>query len=87
MMPLMRLKYRKYPKFVEAVANRHIMYNGTLDHIEKEEREGKVFVIRPESSLPVGRVEKDPEKLKSAYEIGRETAKSKLGELTEYLQK
>ena len=87
MMPLMRLKYRKYPKFVEAVANRHIMYNETLDHIEKEEREGKVFVIRPESSLPVGRVEKDPEKLKAAYEIGRETAKSKLGELTEYLQK
>ncbi|MBR6709060.1 MAG: patatin family protein [Clostridia bacterium] len=84
-MPLVRLKYRRYPKFVEAIANRHNMYNETLAYIEQREQAGELFVIRPAQELPVSRVEKDPEKLREAYEIGRKTATVQMAQITEYL--
>ena len=87
LMPLIRIKYRKYPKFVETVANRHIMYNAETKLVSEREREGSLFVIRPENPLPVGKVEKDPEKLKEAYDIGRRVMRERLEDLIEYLNK
>ena len=84
-LPLIKLKYRKYPKLVEAMAERHNMYNETLSYIEERERSGELFVIRPEEDLPVRRVEKDPEKLKAAYEIGRKTALENLNKIIDFL--
>ena len=86
-MPLIRRKYRAYPKLVEAVANRHIVYNNTLAEIDRDEQAGRLFVLRPEKPLPVSRVEKDPKKLKQAYDIGRAAAEQNLTALTAYLQK
>lgn len=77
--------YRKYPKFLKAVADRHLHYNETADYIEKQAADGKLFVIRPEEKLPVKLLERDPEKLKAAYEIGRKTALRHLDELKDYL--
>ena len=71
---------------IEAVANRHIIYNRTLDEIAKEEEAGRLFVIRPEKPIPVSRVEKDPEKLKQAYALGRAAMEKKMAALTAYLQ-
>lgn len=85
MMPLIRLKYRNYPKLVRAIENRHQVYNETLAYISQMERSGKLFVIRPDNALPVSRVEKDPEKLKEAYEIGRRAALARLEEIRNYL--
>lgn len=87
MMPLIKIKYRKYPKFIETVENRHIMYNAETALVSEKEHNGTLFVIRPESPLPVGRVEKDPEKLKEAYEIGRSAMKERLEDLLIYLNK
>ena len=87
MMPLIKIKYRKYPKFIATVANRHIMYNAETALVSEKEHNGTLFVIRPESPLPVGRVEKDPEKLKAAYEIGRSAMKERLEDLLIYLNK
>lgn len=86
-MPLIRQKYRAYPKLVEAMANRHIVYNNTLAEIDRDEQAGRLFVLRPEKPLPVGRVEKDPKKLQQAYDTGRATAEQNLTALTAYLQK
>ena len=77
--------YRKFPAFLKAVAERHIKYNETADYIEKEEAEGRLFVIRPETKLPVKLLERDPEKLTAAYNQGRETAQRRLEELKEFL--
>ena len=85
LMPLIRLKYRKYPHLVKTMKNRHTVYNETLSYIEKRERDGKLFVIRPETELPVSRVEKDPEKLKAAYEMGRQTALKNLEKIVSFL--
>ena len=84
-MPLVKLKYRQYPKLVEAMENRHLSYNETLDYIEERERCGALFVIRPETDLPVSRVEKDTEKLREAYSIGRKTAEENLQSIRAYL--
>ncbi len=78
LMPLIKLKYRKYPRLIEAMANRHRVYNETVELINSKEKSGELFVIRPEQKLPVGRVEKDPDKLKEAYNIGRHTAKKQI---------
>lgn len=85
-MPLIRRKYRHYPKLVQAMADRHVIYNQTLDYIPRAEAEGRAFVIRPDSPLPVGRVEKDPEKLQEAYIIGRKTAQTHLQAVTDFLR-
>ena len=84
-MPLIRQKYRAYPQLIRAMENRHRIYNQTLAYIAKKESTGDLLVIRPESHLPVHRVEKDAGKLRAAYEIGRTTATEKLDEIKRYL--
>ena len=44
-------------------------------------------MIRPPYELPIKRVEKDPEKLKLVYNIGRSEAEKRLPELLEFLGK
>ena len=85
LMPLIRVKYRKYPKLVETMENRHLVYNQTLAYIKEQEKQGKLFVIRPKEKLQIGKVEKNPEKLKEIYDIGRETAALQISELKKYL--
>lgn len=86
LLPLIKIKYRRYPNFVKAVAERHLMYNETLDYIAERERQGKLMVIAPETDLPISKIEKDPEHLRQAYEEGRRIASLKLDEIKEYLE-
>lgn len=86
LLPLIEKKFRNYPKLVEAIANRHVMYNSELDYIAKREADGNAFVIRPESALTIGRVEKNPEKLKSVYELGRLAAEKCIDDLKAFLE-
>ena len=85
LMPLIRLKYRKYPELVETMANRHLVYNSALAYIKEQEKQGKLFVIRPKETLQIGKVEKDPNKLKEVYDIGRETMTPQISALNEFL--
>lgn len=85
MMPIIRAKYRKYPELVKAIENRHRVYNETLAYISRMERSGKLLVIRPDEALPVSRVEKDPKKLRQAYEIGRKAAEGQIEKIKQYL--
>ena len=86
MLPLIRMKYRQYPNLTKALENRHLMYNAELELIAKQEKHGELFVIRPESPLPVKRAEKDPAKLEACYEIGRQTAKKELERLNAFMK-
>lgn len=83
--PLMKLKYRKFPQMVQTMADRHIEYNKTLSYIEERERFGNLLVIRPDQALGIGRAEKNPEELKRVYEIGRKVAAERLNEIRNYL--
>lgn len=85
--PLVKIKYRKYPELVEIMKNRHISYNETLEYIEKKEKDGEILVIRPETALPIKRTEKNPETLTLVYQLGRKVATEKLNEIKQFLEK
>ena len=83
--PVMKQYYRKYPRLVEAIATRHQQYNAALDYIAREEAQGKLIVLRPPEKLPIGRTEKDPQKLRVVYEIGRSIGQTRIEEIKAFL--
>lgn len=62
--------YRKYPKFIDCMKRRHEVYNQTVENIKALEKEGAIFVIRPEADLPASRMEHDPERVQATYDCG-----------------
>ena len=86
LIPLMKLKLKKFPKLVEAMANRHILYNNQVRYAEEMEQKGKALIIRPKEKLPIGRLEKNPETLKAVYDLGRAEAIKNLDRIKEYLK-
>ena len=87
LLPLMKLRYRRFPRLLDAIQTRHVVYNATLQKIARRERAGELLVIRPPMALPISRTEKDPEKLRAVYEIGRQTAERRLEEIQAFLEK
>lgn len=73
--------FRKFPKFVEAIQNRHLQYNQTLELIKQLEAEGKAVVLRPTHPVGFGRFENNQEKLKSLYQDGYRDAKDHCEEI------
>lgn len=67
---LVRAFYRKYPKFVKTLESRAEVYNQTTEELRELEQQGKVFVIRPETPLDIGRMSHDAKKIERAYERG-----------------
>ncbi len=85
LLPLIRRRYRAYPALIAALENRHFMYNEELSYVAAREREGSAFVIRPQEALPIGRVEKNPEKLRMVYTLGREAAEEAIPALIAFM--
>ena len=83
---LYRKMYSKYPALVRTCIRRPVMYNRTEEYIEKLEKEGNIFVLRPEMK-PVSRLEKDYDKLMAFYDHGYEKMKRELPRLKAYLEK
>lgn len=65
-----KLFYRKYPHLRKALMNRNNEYNRQMELVEKLEAQGDILVIRPESPIKVGRMEKDPARLQELYDEG-----------------
>ena len=87
LMPIIKLKYKKYPNFVKSMADRYIVYNEILDFIKELENNGDIFVIRPKKPVNIGRTEKNREKLEALYNDGYNDAKDCYEELLKYLGK
>lgn len=85
LMGVMKLLYKKYPKFVEAMKNRHINYNESLDEVERLKKEGKVFLLSPSRKVKLSKTESDPEKLREMYNLGREDAMKSLADIKTFL--
>lgn len=82
---LMKHKYKNYPNLLNALRNRHTVYNKTLDDIHALEKEKKVFIIQPSTPLKVGRLEKDIHVLHQVYMQGYNDTQAKLEELKFFL--
>ncbi|MBQ4553855.1 MAG: patatin family protein [Spirochaetaceae bacterium] len=85
MLPLIKLVYKKYPKFVEAVENRHLIYNQQLKDLEKLEKSGDVYVLRPKVDLVASRTERNPQKMQDTYNQGRELALEEVEKIKAFL--
>ena len=81
-----KIFYSKYPKLVELINTRSARYNKTLDKIEKLEKEGKIFVIRPSKLIKISRVEKNKDKIQEMYDLGVEDFNRVKKDLKAYLQ-
>ena len=63
LMPIMRIGLRKHPRMVEALDQRHIMYNNQLQHVARQAEKGQAFVIQPDAPLPIGHTSHNPEEM------------------------
>ena len=86
MMKLIRKRYRDYPAFVEAMEHRAEVYNRDRTALFQAEREGKLLVIAPKSTLGVSRTERDTEKLRLLWAEGYQQAVDRLEEIRDYLR-
>ena len=84
LMPLMRIALRKYPRMIEAMDKRHLMYNRELGYVYEAETTGRALVIRPEQTLPIGHISHDPEEMQRVYDIGRETGNKYIEKIKEF---
>ena len=73
LMLLMRIALRKYPKMIEAMDQRHVMYNQQLAYVYQAESTGRALVIRPDKKLPIGHISHNPDEMQHVYDIGRQT--------------
>ena len=85
LMPLIHLSLKDYPLAIDAMAKRHLVYNHQVREVERKEKNGEVFVLRPPQALGIGRTEKDPNELRRVYELGRSEALKHLDEIRDFL--
>lgn len=85
MIRLIRKQYQEYPKFVQTMETRAQRYNENREQLFELEREGKVLVIAPQSTLGVGRIERDTEKLRLLWAEGYQMTVELMDEIKDYL--
>lgn len=83
---MIRLGFRRYPQMVKALTQRHEKYNEDLSYIEKREKEGAAFILRPQQPLSIGRIEHNPDRMRQVYEYGRNVALQSLEKIKTFLQ-
>lgn len=87
MMNVLKLKYHRYPLFLEALRNRHEMCNQTIDEIIEMEKNEEIFVFAPSRVLNIGTIERDVNHMQEIYDLGRNEALQQMPKLIEYLKK
>ena len=83
--PLIKLKYSRYPRFTRSMKLRYLVYNRTLDYIKEQEESGSAFVIAPQMSFNIDRLERDRTKLCELYAAGYADAMGRMAEIKKFL--
>ncbi|MBC5717179.1 patatin-like phospholipase family protein [Flintibacter faecis] len=84
MQKLLHRTYRDYPNFLHVMEHRAHVYNENREELFRLERQGKVKVILPDSTMGVSRTERDPEKLRLLWAKGYQMAVDRMEELKDY---
>ena len=85
LMPLFHLFMHRYPAIVQAMARRHLMYNEELSYLDVQERLGRILLLCPQDTLPIGRTEQDEVKMRHVYAMGREKAEEMLAAIQAFI--
>lgn len=72
-------------KLIKALETQERRYLEIQDYMKKEEKAGRVFIIRPQEDLAAGVMERDPEKIKITYEQGYNEALRIMDDLQKFL--
>ncbi len=86
LMPLIKIIMKKYPGAVEAMRRRHDVYNATVDYINKKAETGEIVAVQPDAPLNIGRIEKNPDKLREVYQLGRKKALENLTQIQDFIK-
>lgn len=81
---LIRHTYKDYPNFVRLMERRHTIYNESRAELFEAEKQGKVLVIAPESTLGVKRTERNTEKLRLLWSAGYQDGMDRMDEIRKY---
>ena len=84
--PLIKIAYKKYPKLIEAMENRHIMYNNELEKLRKLEKEGKALVIAPADTHNIGRTERKSSILLPYFKEGYDYTSTIIDEIKSFIE-
>ncbi|UOQ93002.1 patatin family protein [Halobacillus shinanisalinarum] len=79
-------KYKSFPRFAQALRNRHQKYNQTISKIKRMEENQQVSVLRPLRPLRVSRLEKNRDRLHQLYMQGYQEAEQQSDELAKFVQ-
>ncbi len=85
--PILRIAYAKYPKMVDMVATRHIRYNEALKIVDREEKAGRAFIIRPKKPVEVSRMDFNMKRIAPLYEEGYQETADVVDDLIAFLEK
>jgi predicted patatin/cPLA2 family phospholipase len=77
--------YKKYPLAADAMINRHIIYNQTLDELHSLEKKGRAYLVFPDS-MPVSNRETNFYKLSESYKMGYVQGRRDLLKWKEFLK-
>ena len=81
--------YERYfgpiPRFIRTLEEVPDRYNRMQEEMEQLEKEGKIYIIRPQSKVTVSRTEQDKRKLTELYEEGRRLAEAQMEDILGYL--
>ena len=75
---LFKLFYRNYPHLVKTLENRYRTYNEQVEEIIRLEKQNKIFVLRPNVSLNIGRLERDETKIRTVYGLGEKILEAQI---------
>jgi len=80
-----KLKYRKYPMMEKLLNTRHDNYNKARQKIFDLEKEGRAFIIEPQTKIPAGRIERDQEILYKSFDMGYDEVRKNKDALKTFL--
>lgn len=86
LMRVYRNSYKKYPYLLRTIRRRPYMYNDTMRKIEELEKEGKIFVLRPQVKA-ISKLERNQEIQRAFYDHGYTLMQEQFDSLQEYLTK
>ena len=83
--PVLTIPLMKYPKLVELVRNRHIMYNQQTAYVKARAEEGSALILCPPAPLKIGSLERDPLEMQRVYDVGVSVARDNLDRVRSFL--
>lgn len=80
-------KYTNYNGLIDAIENRHVLYNETLDFLNELEKQGKAIIIRPIKPIKVKRMDRNKSKIKDLYREGYIEAGQRYNEIIDFISR